>query len=82
MIHLYDYAGKTAYTESVLNILISSLQIEAPVQGNQHEGARYDDYHTRYPQTVFNTQKKKSYSSVVSGNNPVEIQNRFSPLNC
>jgi hypothetical protein len=48
-VNMYGYAGKTAYTESVINILMSSIQLLA----NDDNTGKLpnDDSHTRCPQT-------------------------------
>ena len=37
-VHLYGSAGKTAYTDSVLNILLSSLQVQAQASKSKDDG--------------------------------------------
>ena len=76
-VHLYGSAGKMAYTESVLNILLSSF----PAQAHANTYHTPDDSHTSCPQSKYTQQKK--YSSAVRGNigpSKVKTQNRFSPL--
>ena len=79
-VHLYGSAGKAAYTESVLNILLSSIQPKA----NDPRQPANDDSHTTCPQTKYNERKKRTYSSAVTRKSAVKTQNRFSPLsgNC
>ena len=79
-VHMYGYAGKTAYTESVLNILLSTLQPQAPAPAQQCGDPAFDDYHTRCPQAKYMRGQKKMYSAAVAGNGPIKTQNRFSPL--
>ena len=70
-VHLYGSAGKVAYTESVLNIMLGSLQPQTKA-----------DDHTRCPQSNYSKQQR-TYSSVVKGKSGIKIQNKFSPLgNC
>ena len=71
-VHPYGSTGKTAYTESVVNILLSSLQVNI--------GKASDDDHTRCPQSKYTQKQKKKYSDVVTGNPPAKTQNRFSCL--
>ena len=76
-VHLYGRAGKEAYTESVLNIMISSLQSQ-PSQTSQQNS---NDYHTNCPQTKFVNAQRRKYSTVVAGKKTtIKTQNRFSPL--
>ena len=76
-VHLYGRAGKEAYTESVLNIMISSLQSQ-PSQTSQQNS---NDYHTDCPQTKFGNAQRRKYSTVVAGKKTtIKTQNRFSPL--
>ena len=70
-VHLYGIAGKTAYTESVLNILLSSFQARQPAN---------DDDHTSCPQSKYGNNQRRNYSSVVTGKSKIKTQNRFSPL--
>ena len=65
-VHLYGSPGQAAYTESVVNILLSSFQTLAN-----------DDSHTSCPQTKY---KRRTFSSVVTGNSNIKTQNRFSTL--
>ena len=67
-VHLYGRAGKAAYTESVLNIMLGSIQLEEQA-----------DDHTRYPQSKYSRQQR-AYSSVVKGKSGIKVQNKFSPL--
>ena len=76
-VHLYGRAGKKAYTESVLNILLSSLQSQAPVQPTKPAN---DDYHTRCAGTQHYSQQNRNYSSVVKGMAGVKIPTRFSSM--
>ena len=77
-VHLYGNAGKAAYTESVLNILMAAFQTQAPAQSSQAK-QNSDDSHASCPQSKYRKQKRK-YSSVVSGQSSIKTQNRFSPL--
>jgi hypothetical protein len=79
-VHLYSAAGKAAYTESVINILLSSF----PSKHSGQSQSANDDTHTTCPQTKYNESKKRTYSSAVTGKSYVKTQNRFSPLseNC
>ena len=77
-VHMYGYAGKTAYTESVINILKSSIQLSA--NDDNTRKMPNDDSHTRCPQTKFTQKQNMLYSSVVGGKGPIKTQNRFSPL--
>ena len=70
-VHLYGRDGQMVYTESVINILLSSLNTQA--QFNQ-ESAN----HTSCPQTVF---KKKNMKKNQQGKYNVKVSNRFSTLN-
>ena len=75
-VHLYGSEGKTLYTASVINILLSSFT-------DQKYDPAHDDSHSWCPQTKYARSQKKSYSSAVSGKETVKTQNRFSPLgNC
>ena len=84
-IHFYGNSGKIAYTESVINILISSLNINPKYQRKPtiHSPSTDTDDHTNCPQTQYmKMQRKKvnrTYSSVVS-QQPIQTKNRFSPL--
>ena len=74
-VHMYGRTGAAAYTESVVNILMSSFQSGSSTQQN------HDDSHRTCPQTKH--KQKRTYSSVVGGRNPIKTHNRFSPLgNC
>ena len=66
-VHMYGSAGKQAYTESVINILLSAAQA---IPAN-------NDDHTKCPQTKY---QKGKYSSVVAGKSNIKTQNRFFPL--
>ena len=79
-VHLYGHSGKIAYTESVLNIFLSSVETSTPTTYRQARQDVSDDFHTRCPQTIYNKKQKRKYSSVVSGNRPIKTQNRFSSL--
>ena len=68
-VHFYGRAGKQAYTESVIDILSSSVQPSAN-----------DDFHTRCPKTKHTQKQNKLYSSVLGGKGPFKTQNIFSPL--
>ena len=72
-VHPYGSTGKTSYTESVVNILLSSLQVNIGK-------ASSDDDHTRCPQSKYTQKQKKKYSDVVTTNPPAKTQNRFSCL--
>ena len=78
-VHMYGRAGKAAYTDSVLNILISSIQPQNPAQ-QKHASQTSNDDHTSCPQTNYKSKQKKLYSSAVKGKSGVKTQNRFSPL--
>ena len=78
-VHLYGRAGKAAYTDSVLNILVSSIQPQNPTKQKRASQTKNDN-HTSCPQTKFKSKQKKLYSSAVRGNSGVKTQNRFSPL--
>ena len=77
-VHLYGSSGKTAYTESVLNILLSSLSVQDPAPANQRQ--MNDNYHNTCPQSKHNEKQKRKYSSVVTGQDPIKTHHRFSPL--
>ena len=80
-VHLYGSAGKTAYTASVLNILLSSFETPAPAQVHSNQTRQpTDDYHTNCPQAQYSKKQKQKYSSVVAGKSSIKTQNRFSPL--
>ena len=79
-VHMYGESGKTAYTESVLNILLSSIKPSSPSSHRQARHQLSDDSHTSCPQTKYNRKQKRQYSSVVAGNGPTKTQNRFSSL--
>ena len=79
-VHLYGTAGKTAYTESAINIVLSSFQTRNSVHPNQAKQTSNDDDHNSCPQAKFSKHQKRKYSSVVTGNSKVKTQNRFSPL--
>ena len=72
-VHMYSSAGAAAYTDSVANMFVSSLQNSAGDKNN-------DDFHKRCPQTKFSKKQKRMYSSEVAGSGPIKTQNRFSPL--
>ena len=74
-VHLYGSAGKQAYTESVINILLSSIQ-----PSSTNDDKIRNDSHTRCPQTKYMKKQNKLYSSVAGGKGPIKTQNRFSPL--
>ena len=81
-VHMYGAEGKSAYTESVVNILLSSCQnAAAPTSSYRRKSG---EFHTSCPQTKYRQKQKKMYSSAVTGSAPVRTQNRFSPLseNC
>ena len=65
-VHHNSGAGKAVYTESVLDIVLSSLQTEVP-----------DDEHTW---VRGNAKQSRTYSSALNGKTGVKTQNRFSPL--
>ena len=81
-IHLYGAQGKQAFTHSVTNILLSS--VEQPTQSDKRQAIPAgntnlsDSYHTRCPQAKY-AQARRLYSEVVYGK-PIHTQNRFSPL--
>ena len=85
-VHYYGSAGKAAYLESVVNILLSSFQTKAHQLPMHRRQSRDEENHSRCPQANFmnkNQKKnKRKYSSVVSGQGqqPVKTSNRFSPL--
>ena len=64
-VHMYSSAGKTAYTDSVLNILLSAFNPQQNPQEKQN--------HTRCPQAEHTRKQKSSYI--------VKVSNRFIPLN-
>ena len=68
-LHFYSRLGKAAFTESVVNIMMSSVQTKPSLPKQQNN----DDEPTKAQRT--------KYSSVVTGNKaPIRTQNRFSPL--
>ena len=77
-VHYYGSAGSMAYTESVLNILISVFN-DPSLAGSKRQSKQSndEDNHTRCPQANYN----RKYSSVVMGQPPLKTKNRFSPLN-
>ena len=81
-VHFYGTAGRNAYMESVLNIILSSFNTKLPAENARQSSV--DDSHTRCPQTNYMNRKKgdsnRKYSSVVTGNQPLKTKNRFSPL--
>ena len=70
-VHLYSSVGKSAYTDSVINILMSSFQTYSNSSNQPTDGF----------QTKQNGRKKSSYSSVAAGEPHIGTSNRFSPLN-
>ena len=83
-VHMYGDTGNIAYTESVLNILLTAVQTSSPPDHRQAMKQVSEDFHTRCPQTKYNRSnnpsEKRSYSSVAAGKNAIKTQNRFSPL--
>ena len=77
-VHLYGSPGRVAYTESVLNILISSFQTtissqtQSPRDKTQPPREQNEENHTRCPQTVHSNQRKEKYN--------LKVQNKFNPL--
>ena len=67
-VHLYGSQGRVAYTESVLDILLTSFQTPNPAQD-----------HISCPQAI-NAKKQRLYSSVLKGSPGIKTQNRFSIL--
>ena len=67
-LHMYGIQGKVAYTESVLDILLTSFQ--TPTQAQEH---------TSCPQAII-AKNQRLYSSVLKGNPGIKTQNRFSAL--
>ena len=65
-VHHNSGVGKVFYTESVLEILLSSLQTQAS-----------DEQHTWTKQ---NAKQSRTYSSAVNGKTGIKTQNKFSPL--
>ena len=82
-VHPYGCAGRKAYTESALNILLTSFQSKIPSLSSRQ--STYRENHFACPQTNYMYSKqedgRRKYSSVVSGQPPIKTQNRFSPLN-
>ena len=76
-IHMYGSSGKLAYTDSLVNILLSSLETSSSLSSRTIPA---NNYHTQCPQTRYMEKQKKLYSSVVRENITVKTQNRFSPL--
>ena len=76
-IHMYGSSGKLAYTDSLSNILLSSLETSSP---SFIRAIPANNYHTQCPQTRYMEKQKQLYSTVVRGNGPVKTQNRFAPL--
>ena len=76
-VHPYGSAGKIAYTESFVNILLYSLLSQDTGKDFQ-PGLDQEDDHTRCPQTKHMQKQKRKFSSVVTGKPPVKTQNRFS----
>ena len=68
-VHMYGRDGKAAYTQSVLNILLSSISSQPQPQENSD--------HLTCPQTVF---KKKNANNGKTGQYNVKVSNRFSSL--
>ena len=56
-VHLYGTAGKTAYTESVINILLSSFQTKNSAQPSHPKQPSYNDDHNSCPQAKFSKNK-------------------------
>ena len=81
-LHYYSNVGRAAYTESVLNILLSSFQTQAPSKSMHAKHSKYEENHSRCPQANYMKENnKRMYSSVVTGQPPLKTSNRFSPLN-
>ena len=74
-IHMFGNLGKLAYTDSVINILLNSLQTP-PLLVKK----KADDDHNNCPQAKYQQKQMRLYSSVVAGSQPIKTQNRFSPL--
>ena len=70
-VNYYSAVGRAAYLESVMNILLTAFNTQ-PSQSTSK------DDHTECPQARY--QRTQTYSSVVKNQQPIKIQNRFSPL--
>ena len=64
-VHMYGSAGKTAYTESVLNILLSAFQ-------TQSKEGQMNQSHNSCPQSNYMKKQNKRYN--------VKVSNKFTPL--
>ena len=63
-VHLYSSEGKLAYTESVLNILLSSFQTPAQNSNQQTQQTKMhyeSDNHKNCPQTEYMSKKNNKY---------------------
>ena len=70
-VNYYSAVGRAAYLESVMNILLTAFNTQ-PSQSTSKGN------HTECPQARY--QRRQTYSSVVKNQQPIKIQNRFSPL--
>ena len=75
-VHMYGSAGKQVFTESVVNILLSTMS--SPITSKITETIS-EDFHTRCPQAKY-LKQRRTYNSVVAGRSPLTTQNRFAPL--
>ena len=73
-VHFYRTVGKSAYTESVLNIMLSSFQAKESFQKKKTT----EDDHTNFTNAKNPVKNQRKYSSAVKDN--IKVQNRFSPL--
>ena len=76
-VHMYGSAGKLAYTESLINIIMSTLQTSP---SSFVRALPANDYHTHCPQTKHIQKQRKFSNTVVRGSQPIKTQNRFTPL--
>ena len=90
---MYSSAGKVAYTESVLNILLSSLQTQPKPQTTQAQQTSAQD-HTNCPQAAYMKRQAQQTTTQDHTNCPqaaymkkqknrynnIEVSNKFSPL--
>ena len=74
-VHLYSRDGQIAYTQSVLNILLSSFHTQPQSQSNKES---YD--HSKCPQAIY--MKNKNTNKGQTRNYNVKVSNRFGPLSC
>ena len=78
---------KPTYFESVLNVLMSSFNINPAQTKNDHTYSPQPIYnklnkddHTNCPQAVYMRSSRRKYSTVLAGEAPLKTSNRFFPL--